>query len=66
MTEAKQPTHADDDAGILSVICVKCTREGNFSGETRSECVSLMRRSGWMLAQGRPVCPKCPGGGRPC
>lgn len=48
--------------GTLRLVCVKCTREGNFAGVDRTASIKGSIRAGWRKLAGKLVCPKCPGG----
>lgn len=51
-----------DDAGKLTITCVKCTRFAQYrcAALDTGEAVSLaIERDGWGCQDGKMVCPKC-------
>lgn len=68
---------ADDEAATaaariekqrLAVVCLLCTREAMFTGETKQEVVDELRKAGWRPgvknantdhAEAVEICPKC-------
>lgn len=50
----------------LTVVCRKCTREAEFYGARKADCVQAARDAGWVLQiigdTKFEICPECPGG----
>jgi len=52
----------------LTVVCMKCTKQATFAGDTQADAIFRARQDGWSLwvheGQKREICPDCPAGGR--
>lgn len=47
-------------AGILSLVCSKCTKQGHFHGKDRTAAAQQAKEQGWsMPVEGRFNCPRC-------
>jgi hypothetical protein len=46
--------------GVLTLICPKCTRIGNFPAPSREEAYAFARYMGWSLKSDKAICKKCP------
>ena len=46
--------------GTLRLVCVKCTRGGDFAGAERADAIAAALLAGWVRRGGKVVCPKCP------
>lgn len=50
----------DSEAGVLTLVCGKCTREGKFEGKDRAEASRKAVAAGWGYHGDRMTCPQCP------
>lgn len=49
-------------AGWLSLVCVKCRKEGRFPGVSRALAALQAQAKGWVYRmRGGELCPKCAG-----
>lgn len=50
--------------GVLTITCIKCTRQAQFMAERQIDAAEAARRKGWVSTSAGAICPKCPGGGK--
>lgn len=53
-------TPAPVDGRMLTLRCVKCTREVSFQGRDATWIVEHVKKLGWVHQNGKTICPKCP------
>ena len=46
--------------GTLRLVCVKCTRGGDFAGAERRAAITAALKAGWVRRGSNVVCPRCP------
>lgn len=46
--------------GTLELVCAKCTRQGIFRAESKRLATFEAELKGWVMHDGKTVCPKCP------
>lgn len=46
--------------GSLKLFCFKCTRESSIPAPTMEVAVDLAKLRGWVIENGKYVCPTCP------
>lgn len=57
---APEPAKAQSTAGVLTLICVKCTRQARIQAPDREAACRFAAKKGWDNRGVRTICPKCP------
>ena len=45
---------------VLTLTCSKCTRQEAYRGESLADASEQAKKCGWIVANGKMICPKCP------